>query len=97
MKACLNGVPNLSVLDGWWIEGCIENVTGWAIGTLQSQGRDSAQDAQDLYQKLEKKNIPMFYKDKDRWLEVKRHAIALNASFFNTQRMVQEYVLNAYL
>jgi len=97
MKACLNGVPNLSVLDGWWIEGCIENVTGWAIGTLQSQGRDSAQDARDLYQKLEKIIIPMFYKDKDRWLEVMRHAIALNASFFNTQRMVQEYVLNAYL
>ena len=97
MKACLNGVPNLSVLDGWWIEGCIENVTGWAIGNLQSQGRDSAQDAQDLYQKLEKIIIPMFYKDKDRWLEVMRHAISLNSSFFNTQRMVQEYVLNAYL
>ncbi len=97
MKACLNGVPNLSVLDGWWIEGCIENVTGWAIGTLQSQGRDSAQDARDLYQKLEKIILPMFYNEKDKWLEVMRHAIALNASFFNTQRMVQEYVLNAYL
>ncbi len=97
MKACLNGVPSLSVLDGWWIEGCIENVTGWAIGTLQSQGRDSAQDAQDLYQKLEKIILPMFYKEKDNWQGVMRHAIALNASFFNTQRMVQEYVLNAYL
>jgi len=97
MKACLNGVPNLSVLDGWWIEGCIENVTGWAIGTLQSQGRDSAQDARDLYQKLEKIILPMFYKEKDNWQGVMRHAIALNASFFNTQRMVQEYVLNAYL
>jgi len=97
MKACLNGVPNLSVLDGWWIEGCIENITGWAIGTLQSQGRDSAQDARDLYQKLEKIILPMFYKEKDKWLEVMRHTIALNASFFNTQRMVQEYVLNAYL
>ena len=97
MKACLNGVPNLSVLDGWWIEGCIENVTGWAIGSIQSQNTDSAQDAHDLYQKLEKVIIPMFYKEKDKWLEVMRHAIALNASFFNTQRMVQEYVLNAYL
>ncbi|MCG2704809.1 MAG: alpha-glucan family phosphorylase, partial [Candidatus Omnitrophica bacterium] len=58
---------------------------------------DSAQDARDLYQKLENIIIPMFYKDKDKWLEVMRHAIALNASFFNTQRMVQEYVLNAYL
>ncbi len=97
MKACLNGVPNLSVLDGWWIEGCIENITGWAIGTLQSQGRDSAQDARELYQKLEKIILPMFYNEKDKWLEVMRHTIALNASFFNTQRMVQEYVLNAYL
>jgi starch phosphorylase len=97
MKACLNGVPNLSILDGWWIEGCIENVTGWAIGSIQSQNTDSDQDARDLYQKLENIIIPMFYKDKDKWLEVMRHAIALNASFFNTQRMVQEYVLNAYL
>ena len=105
MKACLNGVPNLSILDGWWIEGCIENVTGWAIGTstplsansAQKQNADSAQDASDLYQKLEKVIIPMFYKKKDKWLEIMRHAIALNASFFNTQRMVQEDVLNAYL
>ncbi|MBU4311521.1 MAG: alpha-glucan family phosphorylase [Candidatus Omnitrophica bacterium] len=97
MKACLNGVPNLSILDGWWIEGCIENVTGWAIGSAQKQNTDSAQDVRDLYQKLENIIIPMFYKEKDKWLEVMRHAIALNASFFNTQRMVQEYVLNAYL
>ncbi|MFA5145188.1 MAG: alpha-glucan family phosphorylase [Candidatus Omnitrophota bacterium] len=97
MKACLNGVPNLSVLDGWWIEGCIENVTGWAIGPANKKNTDSAQDARDLYQKLEGIIIPMFYKDKNKWIEIMRHAIALNASFFNTQRMVQEYVLNAYL
>ncbi|MDO8662869.1 MAG: alpha-glucan family phosphorylase [Candidatus Omnitrophota bacterium] len=97
MKACLNGVPNLSVLDGWWIEGCIENVTGWAIGSVQKQNADSAQDAHDLYQKLEKVIIPTFYKEKDKWLEIMRHTIALNASFFNTQRLVQEYVLKAYL
>ena len=112
MKACLNGVPNLSVLDGWWIEGCIENITGWAIGTsislstdgersrtigsIESQNTDSVQHARNLYQKLETIIIPMFYKEKDKWFEVMRHAIALNASFFNTQRMVQEYVLNAY-
>lgn len=105
MKACLNGVPNLSILDGWWIEGCIENVTGWAIGaptplsanSAQKHNMDNAQDARDLYYKLEEIIIPMFYKEKDKWLEVMRHAIALNASFFNTQRMIQEYVLNAYL
>jgi len=97
MKACLNGVPNLSILDGWWIEGCIENVTGWSIGSIQKQNTDNTQDAEDLYQKLENIIIPMFYQNKDKWLEVMRHTIALNASFFNTQRMVQEYVLNAYL
>jgi len=97
MKACLNGVPNLSVLDGWWIEGCIENVTGWAIGSLNRESADSNQDVYDMYQKLEKVVIPMFYNEKDKWLEIMRHTIALNASFFNTQRMVQEYVLNAYL
>lgn len=97
MKACLNGVPNLSILDGWWIEGCIENVTGWAIGSAQKNNTDSAQDARDLYQKLEKIIIPMFYKEKDKWLDIMRQAIALNASFFNAQRMVREYVLNAYL
>ncbi|MDD5553855.1 MAG: alpha-glucan family phosphorylase, partial [Candidatus Omnitrophica bacterium] len=96
MKASLNGVPNLSVLDGWWVEGCIESVTGWAIGSMQSEGTDSAQDAKDMYRKLEDKIIPMFYGSKDKWIEIMRHAIALNASFFNTQRMVQEYVLNAY-
>jgi len=99
MKACLNGVPNLSILDGWWIEGCIENITGWAIGSLSKNNAQTvdSNDADDLYQKLENIIIPMYYKEKDRWIEIMRHAIALNASFFNTQRMVQEYVVNAYL
>ncbi len=97
MKASLNGVPNLSILDGWWIEGCIENVTGWAINSLQHQDRDNIHDAMELYWKLEKIIIPMFYLNKNKWAEIMRYAIALNASFFNTQRMVQEYVLNAYL
>lgn len=99
MKACLNGVPNLSVLDGWWIEGCIENITGWSIGSLEKNNIQAANsnDAEDLYRKLENIIIPMYYKERDRWIEVMRHTIALNASFFNTQRMVQEYVVNAYL
>ncbi len=99
MKAALNGVPSLSVLDGWWLEGHIENVTGWSIGERNSNGAEDNErlrDAQVLYDKLEHIIIPMFYENKDRYIEVMRHAIAFNGSFFNTQRMMQQYVLNAY-
>lgn len=99
MKAALNGVPSLSVLDGWWIEGCIEGVTGWAIGPEKRELTDTGQraaDAASFYHKLESIVIPMFYKDRDRFAHIMRQAIALNGSFFNTQRMVQEYVLQAY-
>ncbi len=99
MKAALNGVPSLSILDGWWIEGHVEGVTGWAIGeTYGEQGakRDRAKDAKSLYDKLEKIIIPMFYRHRDRFLGIMLHAIALNGSFFNTQRMMQQYVLKAY-
>lgn len=99
MKAALNGVPSLSVLDGWWIEGCIEGVTGWAIDGV-AQGKETKnrtpQDAQSLYQKLGQVVLPAFYQHRDDWLRVMRHAIALNASHFNTQRMVQQYVVKAY-
>ena len=99
MKAALNGVPSLSVLDGWWIEGHIEGITGWSIG--ENEGRmgenhDPSQDATFLYQKLEHVVIPLFYQKQDRFIDVMRHTIALNGSFFNTQRMLQQYVLNAY-
>jgi starch phosphorylase len=100
MKAAMNGVPQLSVLDGWWIEGCIENVTGWAIGdgnTGNGGGIDErALDAESLYNKLETVILPMFYRDQDRYIDVMRHAIALNGSFFNTERMVDQYVRKAY-
>lgn len=99
MKAALNGVPSLSVLDGWWIEGCIEGVTGWAIGEPWREagpGADSAHEANSLYEKLEHHILPLYYKQRERYLNVMRHAIALNGSFFNTQRMMQQYVLNAY-
>ncbi len=100
MKAALNGVPSLSVLDGWWIEGHIEGVTGWAIGALHpetSAGEDRGpQDAASLYDKLEQVVLPMYYQNRDLYLDVMLHAIALNGSFFNTQRMVQQYVVNAY-
>ena len=94
MKAALNGVPSLSVLDGWWIEGCIEGKTGWSIGEKGST--DASKDAASLYSKLEETIVPMFYHGRDRFIDVMLHAIALNGSFFNTQRMMQQYVLNAY-
>jgi starch phosphorylase len=100
MKAALNGVPNLSVLDGWWVEGCVENVTGWAIGEqcpAEASPEERANcDAPALYAKLEKTLLPKFHRERDDWLRIMRHAIALNASFFNTERMVQEYAHKAY-
>ncbi len=98
MKAALNGVPSLSVLDGWWIEGCIEDATGWAIGQNHRYGHDKvdpARDADDLYRKLEHV-INLFYNDHPAFCQVMQHSIALNGSFFNTQRMMQQYVLKAY-
>lgn len=95
MKAALNGVPSLSVLDGWWVEGHVEGVTGWAIGN-QDVTSDATQEVADLYDKLEREIVPMFYGRPQRYTEIMRLAIALNASFFNTQRMVMQYVENAY-
>jgi len=101
MKAALNGVPSLSILDGWWIEGWIEGETGWAIG--ESCGSETGEadrsvcDAASLYNKLERIILPLFYSDREGFSRVMRHCISLNGSFFNTQRMVQQYVVKAYL
>jgi starch phosphorylase len=99
MKAALNGVPSLSVLDGWWVEGHVEGVTGWAIGNDGGAGAPAAArdgDAGALYDKLESVVLPCFYGDPQRFQEIMRSAIALNASFFNTQRMLVEYLFEAY-
>jgi starch phosphorylase len=99
MKAAVNGVPSLSVLDGWWIEGCIEGLTGWSIGPVpKSNGtsQDHSADAASLYDRLEHVVVPLYYRDRSGFLDVMRHAIALNGSFFNTHRMLQQYVLKAY-
>jgi len=99
MKAALNGIPSLSVLDGWWIEGHIEGVTGWCIGNKAGSSPtalDREHDALSLYQKIEQVILPMFYGHRDQFIDVMRHAIAINGSFFNTQRMLQQYVLHAY-
>src|SRR6201984_2497940 len=100
MKAALNGVPSLSILDGWWVEGHIEGVTGWAIGELRHSGGETlnnAADAESLYDKLEHVILPMFYNERHKYLSVMQHAIAINGSFFNTQRMVQQYITDAYI
>jgi starch phosphorylase len=98
MKACLNGVPNLSVLDGWWVEGHLEGLTGWAIEENRSNQKDEVKpgEAEVIYEKLEMKIIPLYYKRKSQFIDIMAHCIAINGSFFNTQRMMQEYVLNAY-
>jgi starch phosphorylase len=100
MKAAMNGVPSFSSLDGWWLEGHIENFTGWSIGSPMIHGterHDCAEDADCLYTKLEKVIVPMYYRDREGFLKAMYGAIAINGSFFNTQRMVQQYVVKAYL
>ena len=102
MKAALNGVPSLSILDGWWVEGHIEGVTGWSIGeprrgTGEAAAADNQAEAESLYSKLESVILPLYYGERHKFLEVMQHAIAINGSFFNTQRMVQQYITDAYL
>jgi starch phosphorylase len=103
MKAALNGVPSLSILDGWWAEGHIEGVTGWSIGEPRRSidpddvTTDSTKEAEALYLKLENIILPMFYKEPRQYIQIMQHAIAINGSFFNTQRMVQQYITDAYL
>jgi len=91
MKAAMNGVPSLSVMDGWWVEGCAENITGWCI----ENSEDEEIQADRLYDKLENSVAPLFA-DKVRWAEMRRHCIAINGTFFNTNRMLGQYVSNAY-
>ena len=86
MKAALNGVPSLSVLDGWWVKGHVEDVTGWSLD-----------GADELYRKLEQRVLPCFYRELQRWLRIQRDCIGLNASYFNTQRMVLSYLYEAWL
>jgi starch phosphorylase len=92
MKAALNGVPSLSILDGWWIEGCTEGVTGWAI----EDGASADEEAHNLYGKLENTILPLYYNQREKWNTLMGTTIAHNGSFFNTQRMLQQYLVNAY-
>jgi starch phosphorylase len=98
MKAALNGVPSLSTLDGWWVEGCIDGRTGWEIAGDPTATGDAANaaDAASLYARLERDIVPLFYRDPDGYAAVMRGAIAFNGSYFNTQRSVEQYVRSAY-
>ncbi|MFO0982457.1 MAG: alpha-glucan family phosphorylase [Planctomycetota bacterium] len=99
MKAAHNGVPSLSILDGWWWEGWMQGATGWAIGSRDyrsSATRADEEDAFDLYWALEEEVMPLYYRNPARWAALMLSTIAINASFFNTQRMVLEYVAKAY-
>ncbi len=93
MKAAFNGVPNLSVLDGWWLEGCIEGITGWAIGGAADLPDG---DAQALYDKLDQVVLPLYYDDTSGWIKVMKGAISKNASYFNSHRMMRRYATEAY-
>ncbi len=92
MKAAMNGVPSLSILDGWWIEGCIEGFTGWAI----EDGVDDAAEAHSLYSKLETAVVPLYRDSPEKWARLMKTTLAFNGSYFNTNRMVKQYVRNAY-
>ena len=100
MKCVHNGVMNFSVLDGWWIEGCLEGKTGWAIGPEPTENGlvqyNEEEDAIDLYNKLEQKIIPTYYNNRSEWIKMMKLAIAINASYFNTHRVVHEYCEKAY-
>jgi glucan phosphorylase len=96
MKAAMNGVPSLSVFDGWWIESHLEGVIGWSIGDraeacIEPHPEMEVCHAAELYRKLEETVLPCFYRDREHFLEIMRHAIALSGAFFSSQRMVAQY------
>lgn len=95
MKAAFNGVPNLSVLDGWWIEGCIEGITGWSIG--DGRAGDPEADAAALYKKLADTVLPLYSDNRAAWIKLMKGAISKNASYFNSQRMMRRYVTETYI
>jgi len=101
MKAAHNGVINFSVLDGWWIEGCIEGVTGWSIGPPPNESIGEQErrkmELEDLYNKLKYLIIPTFYNRRDEWINIMNNSIGKVAYYFNSHRMIRRYVTEAYL
>jgi len=85
MKAAHNGIPQISTFDGWWPEGYVKNKTGWTVI-----------EAEDLYKVLEEKVLPLYYQHPEKWLKMMRTTIARNASYFNTDRVLTDYIKKAY-
>lgn len=100
MKAAHNGVPNFSVLDGWWAEGCIEGLTGWAIGPRPEDNCGAEEihyrEKEDLYGKLEYVILPLYYNQPDRWVDLMEEVIGKTAYYFNSHRMMRRYITEAY-
>jgi starch phosphorylase len=103
MKAAINGIPNLSIRDGWWEEG-YNGANGWAIGAGPEAANSPDQDKNDadsLYQLLEEKVIPLYYQT-DRsgiprgWVKMMKEAISSSIPHFSTSRMVKEYTDQLY-
>mgnify|MGYP002761952829 CR=1 FL=1 len=96
MKAALNGTPQLSTPDGWWLEGHVEDVTGWNIGEDYVEGEDEELiDSRSIYEKLDR-ILSIYHNDRKAWIKVMKNCITLNASHFNTDRMLKEYLARAY-
>ena len=85
----VNGLLNLSMLDGWWVEGCLEGVTGWSIA--------DGQDASPLYEKLENVVLPLYYENRTQWIWMMKQAVSKIACYFNSHRMMRRYAAEAYL
>jgi starch phosphorylase len=101
MKAAHNGVINFSILDGWWVEGCVEGVTGWSIGPhpkeFVTEKERKEIELRDLYSKLEYLIAPTFYSDRDTWIDLMKNSIARIAHYFQIQWVMQRYITEAYL
>jgi len=89
MKAAMNGVPNCSILDGWWPEACLHGVNGWAIGNAEDDRNDD-RDAENIYNVLQHDVIPLWEQEGDGWAEMMKASIAASAGFTG-QRMIQDY------
>ncbi len=100
MKAAHNGVVNFSVLDGWWMEGCIEGVTGWSIGPhpkeLVTEDEKREIELRDLYSKLEYLIVPTYYEQREAWISLMKNSIARIAHYFQTHWVMRRYITEAY-
>src|SRR5439155_8555939 len=93
MKAAMNGVLNLSILDGWWAEGCEHGVNGWAIG--DETAGDDEEDLAALYATLENEVLPA-WAERDRWVRMMRASIQMAVEKFSSDRMVRDYFEKLY-